>query len=95
MSGSAAVSAAIVAPMAGSDIERYAGLSALLAIEAGVIFILLGWWKAGFVSQFVAVAVQTGFLFGLGDHHCRSNLQAPRHRGRGRDLLPAVLVVLA
>ena len=64
MSGSAAVSAAIVAPMAGSDIERYAGLSALLAIEAGGI--LLGWWKAGFVSQFVAVAVQTGFLFGLG-----------------------------
>jgi SulP family sulfate permease len=66
MSGSAAVSAAIIAPIAGSNIERYAGLSALLAIEAGIIFILLGWWKAGFVSQFVAVAVQTGFLVGLG-----------------------------
>jgi sulfate permease, SulP family len=66
MSGSAAVSAAIVAPMTDGDLKRYAGLSALLAIEAGVIFIILGWWKAGFVSQFVAVAVQTGFLFGLG-----------------------------
>jgi len=66
MSGSAAVSAAIVAPLADGDLKRYAGLSALLAIEAGVIFIILGWWKAGFVSQFVAVSVQTGFLFGLG-----------------------------
>jgi SulP family sulfate permease len=66
MSGSAAVSAAIVAPLADSNLERFAGLSALLAIEAGLIFILLGWLKAGFVSQFVAVAVQTGFLFGLG-----------------------------
>jgi MFS superfamily sulfate permease-like transporter len=66
MSGAAAVSAAIVAPLAVGDAERYAGLSALLAIEAGVVFVVLGWLKAGFVSQFVPTAVQTGFMFGLG-----------------------------
>jgi high affinity sulfate transporter 1 len=66
MSGAAAVSAAIVAPLAVGDPERYAGLSALLAIEAGVVFILFGWLKAGFVSQFVAPSVQVGFMFGLG-----------------------------
>jgi sulfate permease, SulP family len=66
MSGSAAVSAAIVAPLAAGNVSRYAGLSSMLAIEAGLIFIVLGLGNAGFVSQFVAPAVQTGFLFGLG-----------------------------
>jgi high affinity sulfate transporter 1 len=66
MSGAAAVSAALVAPLALGDPERYVDLSAALAILAGLIFIVLGWWKAGFISQFVAPAVQAGFLFGLG-----------------------------
>ncbi len=65
-SGSAAVSAAIVAPIALDDPERFMDLSMTLAILAGAVFILLGIWKMGFVSQFVATAVQAGFLFGLG-----------------------------
>jgi SulP family sulfate permease len=61
-----AVSAAIVAPMALGDPSRYPVLSAALAILTGVIFILLGRWQAGFISQFIATAVQAGFMFGLG-----------------------------
>jgi SulP family sulfate permease len=65
-SSTAAVSAAIVAPLALGDPSRYLTLAAALAILTGVIFILLGRWRAGFISQFIATAVQAGFMFGLG-----------------------------
>lgn len=65
-SGTAAVSAAMVAPLALGDPERFADLAALMAIMAGVVYVLLGWLKMGFISQFVGSSVQTGFLFGLG-----------------------------
>ncbi len=65
-SATAALSASMVAPLAANNLDRFAALSALLAITSGVVFILLGYLKLGFVSQFIATAVQTGFLFGLG-----------------------------
>jgi MFS superfamily sulfate permease-like transporter len=46
--------------------EDFAAMSAALAILCGIAFFLLGKLKLGFVSQFIASAVQTGFLFGLG-----------------------------
>ena len=65
-SATAAISAALVAPLVVGDVGRYADLSAALAITSGIVFLLLGWWKMGFVSQFIATGVQVGFLFGLG-----------------------------
>ena len=65
-SATAAISASLVAPLALSDADRFRDLSMLLAILSGVLFILLGIGKLGFVSQFIATAVQVGFLFGLG-----------------------------
>lgn len=66
MSAIAAISAAAVAPLAMGDVGRFAALSATLAIVAGCLMILFGILKLGFVSQFIATAVQSGLMFGLG-----------------------------
>ncbi|HET9661120.1 MAG TPA: SulP family inorganic anion transporter [Thermomicrobiales bacterium] len=65
-SATAAISAALVAPVVVDHPEDYAAMSAALAILCGIAFFVLGKLKLGFVSQFIASAVQTGFLFGLG-----------------------------
>jgi high affinity sulfate transporter 1 len=65
-SATAAISASLVGPLAASNLERFSSLAALLSILSGIVFVLLGIWKLGFVSQFIATSVQTGFLFGLG-----------------------------
>lgn len=65
-SATAALSASLVAPVVASQPEDYRAMSAALAILCGLGFILLGKLKLGFISQFIASAVQTGFLFGLG-----------------------------
>lgn len=65
-SATAAISAALVAPVVIDHPDDYAAVSAALAILCGVAFFVLGKLKLGFISQFIASAVQTGFLFGLG-----------------------------
>jgi SulP family sulfate permease len=65
-SSTAAISAAIVAPVALGDATRYADLSAFLAMLVGVVLIALGLLRMGFVSRFIAAGVQVGFMFGLG-----------------------------
>jgi len=65
-SATAAISAALVAPVVIDHPEDYAAMSAALAILCGIAFFILGKLKLGFLSQFIASAVQTGFLFGLG-----------------------------
>ena len=65
-SATAAISAALVAPVVVDHPEDFAAMSAALAILCGIAFFLLGKLELGFVSQFIASAVQTGFLFGLG-----------------------------
>jgi high affinity sulfate transporter 1 len=65
-SATAAISAALVAPVVTDHPEDYAAMSAALAILCGIAFFVLGKLKLGFVSQFIASSVQTGFLFGLG-----------------------------
>jgi len=61
-----AVSAATVGPMAGGDIERFAALSAALALVVAVVLVLGGLLRFGAVSDLVSKPVMTGFLFGLG-----------------------------
>ena len=65
-SSTAAVSAALVAPVALGDPERFIALSAGLAIFTGLVLVVLGIFKLGFVSQFLSTAVQVGFMIGLG-----------------------------
>lgn len=66
-SATAAISAALIAPLAvTSDPGEYATLSAGLAVLCGLLFLLLGRFRLGFLSQFIAPSVQAGFLVGLG-----------------------------
>ncbi len=65
-SSTAAISAAIVGTIALGDMTRFADLSSALALLVGLSFIVFGIGKIGFISRFIAPAVQTGFMFGLG-----------------------------
>ncbi len=64
-SSSAAMLAALVAPLAAGDNARYAVLASGAAIAAGVIFLLGGALKLGAVSEFISKPVLKGFVFGL------------------------------
>ena len=61
----AVMSAAVIAPLAGGDMAAYASLSAMLALTVGVLLILAGIVKLGFISDFLSKSVITGFVFGL------------------------------
>ena len=61
----AAMSAAVVAAMAGSDPDRYFQLTAALAFTVGVLLLLAGIARLGFISDFLSKSVVTGFVFGL------------------------------
>ncbi len=65
-SSSAAMLAALVAPIAAGDSARYAALASGAAIAAGIIFILGGALRLGAVSEFISKPVLKGFVFGLG-----------------------------
>ena len=61
----AVMSAAIVAPLALGDYAYYVTLSAALALVVGLILIGAGLARMGFLADFLAKPVVTGFLFGL------------------------------
>ncbi len=65
MSATAALSAAIVAPLAGADGGRYIALSAVLAIATGLVGLLAGLIRLGFVASFISEPVLKGFIVGL------------------------------
>jgi len=65
-SGSAAMLAALIAPLAAGDAKRYAVLASAAAIVAGCLFLLSSALKLGFVSEFISKPVLKGFVFGLG-----------------------------
>jgi sulfate permease, SulP family len=65
-SGSAAMLAALVAPLAAGDARRYATIASATAIVAGLLFLLASALKLGFVSEFISKPVLKGFVFGLG-----------------------------
>jgi SulP family sulfate permease len=56
--------ATVVAPLAGGDIARYASLAATLAILIGVICILAGKFRMGFVANFFSKPILTGYIAG-------------------------------
>jgi high affinity sulfate transporter 1 len=61
----AIMSAVIIAPLAFGNFERYISLSAALAVTAGLLLILAGLVRMGFLADFLAKPVVVGFLFGL------------------------------
>ncbi|WP_416567059.1 SulP family inorganic anion transporter [Nocardia testacea] len=65
MSATAALSAALVAPLAGADGGRYLALTAVLAIATGVVGLLAGLLRLGFVASFISEPVLKGFIIGL------------------------------
>ncbi|RZU40746.1 SulP family inorganic anion transporter [Edaphobacter modestus] len=64
-SSSAAMLAALVAPIAVGDSTRYVVLASGAAIAVGVIFLVGGLLKLGAVSEFISKPVLKGFVFGL------------------------------
>lgn len=64
-SSSAAMLAALVAPIAVGDSARYVALASGAAIAAGIIFLAGGLLKLGAVSEFISKPVLKGFVFGL------------------------------
>jgi high affinity sulfate transporter 1 len=61
----AIISASVVAPLAGSDGDLYLVLTIWLAIFTGVFFIGLGLARMGWISNFMASSVLSGFMVGL------------------------------
>lgn len=65
MSATAALSAAIITPIAGADGGRYIALSAGLAIATGLLGLAAGAIRLGFVAAFISEPVLEGFIVGL------------------------------
>jgi len=61
----AVMSAAVVAGLAFGDPVAYVALTAALALVVGVILIVAGIVRLGFIADFLAKPVVTGFVFGL------------------------------
>ena len=61
----AIMSASLVADIAGGDAALYVALTASLAIIVGVMLVGAGLARLGFIADFLAKSVVTGFIFGL------------------------------
>jgi SulP family sulfate permease len=60
----AIMTAAAVAPLAGSDAARYAALAALTAILVGVLSLLARVARLGFITDFLSKPVLVGYILG-------------------------------
>jgi sulfate permease, SulP family len=61
----AVMSASVVAPVAGGDEATYLAMTAMLAIIVGIYLLAAGLLRLGFLSEFLAKPVITGFIVGL------------------------------
>jgi SulP family sulfate permease len=59
------MSIAVVAPLVASGFGSYVALSSALALTVGIIMIVLAFMKLGFISDFLAKSVMTGYIFGV------------------------------
>ena len=59
------MSLAVVAPLAAGDAATFMALSSALAITVGIIMLVLGFIKLGFISDFLSKSVMTGYIFGV------------------------------
>ncbi len=61
----AVMSASVVAPAAGGDTATYLAMTAMLAILVGAMLVVAGVLRLGFLADFLAKPVITGFIVGL------------------------------
>ncbi len=61
----AVMSAAVVVPLAGGDVDRFVSLTVALGIMVGLLFIAAGLFRLGFVADFMSKPVLDGFIVGL------------------------------
>jgi SulP family sulfate permease len=57
--------AAVVAPVVANQPDKYVAALAALVITIGVIFLIAGISRLGFIASFMSGPVMTGFVFGL------------------------------
>lgn len=62
----AVLAASTVAPLAATGGDEYIALIATLSILVGVLYVLFGLFRLGFVARFFAKPVLDGFIIGLG-----------------------------
>jgi high affinity sulfate transporter 1 len=62
----AVLSAATVAPLATAGSDHFIVLTAVLALLVGVLYVVLGLLRMGFIARFFAKPVLEGFILGLG-----------------------------
>lgn len=65
MSATAALSAAMIAPLAAGNDARFVTLSVALAIVTGLVGVLAGLARLGFIASFISEPVLKGFIVGL------------------------------
>ena len=63
---SASITAAVVADQGPTSTAAYAEMVAIVVIATGVLFLLAGLLRLGFIAVFIPRPVMTGFVFGLG-----------------------------
>jgi high affinity sulfate transporter 1 len=59
------MSIAVVAPLAAGDPAAFMALTSALALTVGIIMLVLAFMKLGFISDFLAKSVMTGYIFGV------------------------------
>src|SRR5271166_1621600 len=65
VSASSAIMAATVAPMAAADPEKFMVLASAVTLVLGLLFLVAGVLKLGFLSDFISKPVLKGFVFGV------------------------------
>jgi len=65
MSGTAALSAAVVADFVGAGTDDFVATTAALALVVGVLALVAGLLRLGFLSSFISEPVLKGFIIGL------------------------------
>jgi SulP family sulfate permease len=61
----AAVSASVVSGLSGGDQDTAVALTAALALATGVVFLMAGIAKLGWITNFISKAVMAGFIVGM------------------------------
>ncbi len=62
----AIMAAATIAPLAAAQSEHYVVLMAVLSLLVGVLYVIFGLLRMGFIARFFAKPVLDGFIIGLG-----------------------------
>jgi hypothetical protein len=57
--------AASLAPLAGGDPQRYLGLTVVLTLMTGILYVIAGLSRLGFIANFLSQPILTGYLNGI------------------------------